>query len=79
MAFRYSRKQKQIAKCTNRTDLQKAYEMSERNLERLAKTGSVNDLNCAMKQHQTFEYALLYQRSPEFKKLIDKGKVNVDS
>ena len=78
MAFKYSRKQKQLARNCNSGDLRKAYEQSEKQLDILARKGSIKELNRGMKLHQNFEYALLYQQSPEFQKLVKKGKVKVE-
>lgn len=69
MAFKYSLKQKRLAKQNDNSTLQKAYAISENQLNYFARKGSNKDLNKAMKQHQDIEYALLYQQSPEFRKL----------
>lgn len=70
MAFKYSRKQKALALQNSSGSLKQAYEISERNLDYFARKGSTKDLNRAMQQHQDFEYALLYQQSPEYHKKI---------
>lgn len=69
MAFKYSLKQKRLAKQNDNSTLQKAYAISEKQLDYFARKGLNKDLNKAMKQHQDIEYALLYQQSPEFRKL----------
>lgn len=74
----YSNRHKRLAKSTNTWDLKRAYEQSEKNLDRLARVGSNKDLKCAMKQHQDFEYALLYQQSPEFTKWNKKNKNKIE-
>lgn len=77
MTFKYSKRQKQLAQNVDRSELKKAYEISERNLNKAALKGSNKDLNLAMKHHQNIEYALLYQQSPEFKKKIFKEFKNL--
>ncbi|MGN0748178.1 MAG: hypothetical protein ACI4L1_00635 [Christensenellales bacterium] len=77
MAFRYSLRQKRLAKQNDSSVLHKAYEISERKLDYYARKGSKKDLDKAMQKHQDIEYALLYQQSPEFrasKKIVYTGK-----
>ncbi len=44
----------------------------EDNLKKASLTGDEKWLKKAMKQHGDFEYAMLYQNTPEFKKKLDK-------
>ena len=70
MAFRYSLKQKRIARQNDSFTLHKAYEISERRLVHCARIGSNKEMAKAMKEHQNIEYALYYQQSPEYAKLM---------
>lgn len=70
MSFKYSLKQKKLAKQNDSWVLNKLYEISEKQLDYFARHGSNKDLDKAMKKHQNIEYALFYQKSPEFKKML---------
>lgn len=72
MAFRYSLKQKRIARQNDSSTLHKAYEISERRLKHCARKGSNKEMEKAMKYHKDIEYALYYQQSPEYKKQVLK-------
>ncbi|HIT62128.1 MAG TPA: hypothetical protein IAC38_01600 [Candidatus Caccovivens faecavium] len=50
-----------------RNYLQKKYMKSEADLLRASATGSDKIIKKAMKEHGKYEYALLYQNTPEFK------------
>lgn len=67
MSF-FSRKQKQLALNCSRDRLEKAYHASEQSLRQASLSGDEKRLKKAMKQHGNFEYAMLYQNTPEFKK-----------
>lgn len=73
MSF-FSRKQKQIALNTSRTDLETAYHISEQNLKDASRSGNEKWLRTAMKQHGNFEYAMLYKNTPEYKRKLLKRK-----
>lgn len=74
MAFKYSLRQKRMAKQNDSSILKKAYQISERNLNYFACKGSNKELDKAMQKHRDIEYALLYQQSPEFHKEMCKKK-----
>lgn len=57
-----------LAESCSAKQLRKEYKRSERDLKRVAKTGDVEYLAGVMKEHGDFEYAMLYQKTPEFKK-----------
>lgn len=65
MAF-FKREHKKMAECSFST-LQKGYQASEIGLQRAVKSGNEKAMKKAMKQHQTFEYGLLYKQSPEYR------------
>lgn len=67
MSF-FNKKQKQLALNCSRDRLEKAYHISEQNLHKASLSGDEKWLKKAMKQHGNFEYAMLYQNTPEFKK-----------
>ena len=69
MVFKYSQKQKRLARQNDYSTLNKAYSISEKFLNYFARKGSKKELDKAMKKHQDIEDALLYQQSPEFKNL----------
>lgn len=66
MAF-FNQKQKKLALTNSRENLEKAYHISEQNLKNASKSGNEKWLKTAMKQHGNFEYAMLYQNTPEYK------------
>lgn len=70
----FSKEQKELALKRSSQDIKVLYEYSEKQLKACAKTGSVYKLSEAMKKHQMFEYALLYQLTPEYKEKISKGR-----
>ena len=59
---------KRLALNNSKEKLEQAYHISEENLKKVSKSGNEKWLKASMKQHGDFEYALLYQNSPEFKK-----------
>lgn len=67
MSF-FNKKQKKLAMNCSRDKLEKAYHISEQNLHKASLSGDEKWLKKAMKQHGNFEYAMLYQNTPEFKK-----------
>lgn len=71
MAF-FKRNQKKLALTCDRQSLERAYHISEDNLKKASQNGDAKWLKTAMKQHGDFEYAMLYQNTPEFKKKLDK-------
>lgn len=77
----FSRKQKQIALCSSKESLEKAYHNSEQNLKKVAMSGNEKQLKIAMKEHGNYEYAMLYKQTPEYKAkqkvIISKNKAPV--
>ena len=71
MSF-FNIKQKKLALSCDKQSLERAYYCSEDNLKKASLTGDEKWLKKAMKQHGDFEYAMLYQNTPEFKKKLDK-------
>lgn len=65
----FTRKQKEMA-LTRGYLLEREYELSERDLIKVAKTGNEKQLEKAMSIHHDIEYALLYTYTPEYKQLI---------
>ena len=57
-----------------RRDLMDAYIDSECALNDAAYEGDTKQLKKAMKQHGTYEYALLYQNTPKFFEKMRKRK-----
>lgn len=70
MAF-FKRKEKKLAKCSYST-LQEGYKATEIGLKRACASGDEKAMHKAMKNHQAFEYALLYRSTPESKKKMAK-------
>ena len=64
--------QKILAQRYNKIELKRKYKESEKLLNKASKTGSETLLVKAMDCHRDFEYALLYQNTPEFKYKYDK-------
>ncbi len=61
----------------NRQALQEYYRHTEEELRKAVKTGDERKMQKAMENHQSVEYALLYQESPEYlkkKKIVYTGK-----
>lgn len=65
----FTKKQKEMA-LTKGYLLEREYELSERDLIKVAKTGNEKQLEKAMSIHHDIEYALLYTYTPEYKQLI---------
>ena len=66
MAF-FKREHKELAK-KPKEYLQQQYIKSERNLIRASATGNDKIIKKVMKEHGKYEYALLYQNTPQFRK-----------
>lgn len=64
MAF-FKKEQKQLAKRMSCSSLQRNYDRTESKLKEAAKSGTEKDLADAMKEHQLYEYALLYKKRTE--------------
>lgn len=73
MAF-FKKIHKQIALNNSKENLEQAYHISEENLKKASKLGNIKKLKVAMKEHGNLEYALLYQKTPEFKERRNYGK-----
>lgn len=63
----FTGKQKQMAKKCSFYDLQRGYQSADLALERASFSGDKKELKRAMKEHQKYEYALLYRNTPEYK------------
>lgn len=63
----FTGKQKQMAKKCSFYDLQRGYQSADLALERASYSGDKKELKRAMKEHQKYEYALLYRNTPEYK------------
>ena len=70
MAF-FKKEHKELAK-KPRNYLQKKYMESEANLIRASATGSDKIIRKVMQEHGKYEYALLYQNTPQFRKKFIK-------
>ncbi len=71
MAF-FKNIHKRIAIYNSKENLEQAYRLSEENLKKASKSGNEKLLKAAMKEHGNLEYALLYQKTPEFKERREK-------
>lgn len=82
MAF-FTNEHKKLAINSSREDLQRGYAKSEEKLRQASKTGNERALKEAMKEHGNIEYAMLYQRTPEFqdkrKKYLRKNEFRFDT
>lgn len=67
----FKRKHKKLAKCSYKT-LQEGYHATEVGLKRACSSGDKKAINKAMKNHKTFEYAILYRSTPEGKSMMAK-------
>ena len=67
MSF-FTPKQKQMANKCSFYELNRRYQDADLALERASYSGNKKELKRAMKEHQKYEYALLYRNTPEFKK-----------
>ncbi len=63
----FTGKQKRMAKKCSFYDLQRGYQSADLALERASYSGDKKELKRAMKEHQKYEYALLYRNTPEYK------------
>ena len=70
MAF-FKREHKELAK-KPKEYLQQQYIKSERNLIRASATGNDKIIKKVMKEHGKYEYALLYQNTPQSRKKFIK-------
>ena len=71
MSF-FKGKHKKLALNNTKESLEQAYAKSERNLVRATRTGDEKEIRKAMKEHGTYEYAMLYTFSPEYEKKVAK-------
>lgn len=63
----FTEEQKSLALSMKKGELKKRYKKSERDLKETAKTGNKRNLARVMKRHGNYEYAMLFQKTPEFK------------
>lgn len=64
--------EKIVAQRNSTCALRKKYKESEKQLLKASRSGSDGMLSKAMESHHLYEYALLYQKTPEFK-IYKKG------
>lgn len=63
----FNRKHKSLAFSYSAGQLKSKYKKSERELLKTAKSGDEKSLAEVMKKHGEYEYAMLFQKTPEFK------------
>ncbi len=61
--MKFTVKQRKLARTVSTSRLKKLYERSEARLELAARRGDFKGISRAMKQHQTYEYAMLYKKA----------------
>ena len=64
--IRFSRKEKALARSVPYAELQRKYERSEKMLDIAARRGDLKAVDRAMKEHHTYEYAILCKKSKNF-------------
>lgn len=64
--IRFSRKEKALARSVPYAELQRKYERSEKMLDIAARRGDLKAVSRAMKEHHTYEYAILCKKSKNF-------------
>lgn len=62
----FTRKQKALARTTSAAKLQGMYERSEQKLDTAARRGDMKGMSRAMKEHHTYEYAMLCKKSKKY-------------
>lgn len=70
----FTKKQKELALSTTKSDLCSLYEDSEYKLKTISFYGNEEHLKTAMKQHREYEYAMLYQNTPAFRRALSRKK-----
>ena len=68
----FSRSQKDLA-LNKGYMLVREYELSERDLIKVARLGNEKELKRAMEHHREIEYALLYTYTPEYRECLKKS------
>lgn len=68
MAEFFTSKHVSLASTKSRSELKREYKKSEKELKQVAKTGNEIALSRVMKRHGVIEYAMLYQKTPNFKR-----------
>lgn len=63
----FTEEQKSLAFTMGKGELKKRYKKSEQELKEVAKTGNERNLARVMRKHGKYEYAMLFQKTPEFK------------
>ena len=71
MSF-FKREHKKLALTNTPQHLQSKYRDSENMLIAVSKSGNEKEIKKAMQEHGKYEYALLYQITPQFKKKAGK-------
>ncbi len=65
--MKFTNKHKKFANDCTYKSLVESYKASEEGLHKACRSGDKKAMKRAMDCHQTFEYALLYRETPEFK------------
>lgn len=65
----FTKSQKQLA-LKKGYFLEREYELSERDLIKVARTGNERELKKCMENHHEIEYAMLFTYTPEYRALI---------
>lgn len=74
MAF-FSKKQKKLAMLKSEGSLYNSYKRSEHDLKCASTLGNEKFLKQVMKKHRDYEYAMLYQNTPQFQKKMNNDYV----
>ena len=64
----FAKSHKELARKNPSGYLQRKYEHSERQLKYYASIGDKKKLKQIMKEHAKWEYAMLYQQTPEYRR-----------
>lgn len=76
MKIFFSKEQKEFALKTSRDELYRLYHGTENLLEVYARFDDESRLIETMRNHQLYEYALLYQLTPEYKTIVRTRLLN---
>lgn len=73
----FSEEHKVLAHSFSNRELKREYEKTEKELLNVAKSGDEDALKGVMKKHGSIEYAMLYQKTPEYRLKKKEVKKNV--
>lgn len=62
----FTKKEKALARSVPYAELQRKYERSEQMLDRAARRGDLKAVGRAMKEHHTYEYAILCKKAKKY-------------